>query len=105
MGGVTKDVDVLVVGGGNAGFCAAHATREVVDDVLVVERAPRQWAGGNTYYTGGGFLTVIDDFEKFRPLIEGLEPELLARVVVPRYTKDDFVTDMHRLTRGRCDPN
>jgi len=31
--------DVVVVGGGNAAFCAAHAAREYAERVLIVEKA------------------------------------------------------------------
>ena len=44
-------VDVLVVGGGNAGLCAAIAAREAGADVLLVEAASKEWRGGNSKYT------------------------------------------------------
>ncbi|MDX1377165.1 MAG: FAD-binding protein, partial [Burkholderiales bacterium] len=39
--------DVVVVGAGNAAFCAALAARERCERVLVLERAPEDEAGGN----------------------------------------------------------
>ena len=45
--------DVIVVGAGNAAFCAALAAREKVSKVLVLERAPEAASGGNSRYTGG----------------------------------------------------
>ena len=43
-------VDVIVVGAGNAAFCAALAAAEHsgVARVLMLERAPEDEAGGNT---------------------------------------------------------
>ncbi|MFE5122630.1 FAD-dependent oxidoreductase [Streptomyces sp. NPDC056669] len=49
--------DVIVVGGGNAGFCAAQSARQAGARVLVLEKAPRQWAGGNSYFTAGAMRT------------------------------------------------
>ena len=43
--------DVIVVGGGNAGFCAALAARETGASVLVIERAPFGEHGGNSRFT------------------------------------------------------
>ena len=43
--------DVLVVGGGNAGLCAALSAQLAGARVLVVEAAPRQLRGGNSRHT------------------------------------------------------
>ena len=43
--------DVLVVGGGNAGLCAALTAREAGVQVLVVDSAPRHMRGGNSRHT------------------------------------------------------
>src|SRR5919198_2624990 len=43
--------DVLVAGGGNAGLVAALEARAAGADVLLLERAAREWRGGNTKYT------------------------------------------------------
>jgi len=34
-------------------LCAAHAVRERVERMVVLEKAPREWADGNTYFTVG----------------------------------------------------
>jgi tricarballylate dehydrogenase len=44
-------VDVLVAGGGNAALCAAIEARRAGARVLLLERTPREWRGGNTKYT------------------------------------------------------
>ena len=39
--------DVIVIGGGNAAMCAALSAREHGARVLVLEKAPESWRGGN----------------------------------------------------------
>jgi len=48
---LTKRYDVLVVGGGNAGLCAAISARRSGAQVLVLEAAPKFYRGGNTRHT------------------------------------------------------
>jgi tricarballylate dehydrogenase len=95
--------DVVVVGAGNAAFCAAHAARERVERVLVLEKAPREWIGGNTYFTAGAFRSTYRGLDDLRPLLD-LSDEEAARIDLPPYSPDDFRADMRRLTEGRCDP-
>ncbi len=61
--------DVVVVGAGNAAFCAALAARERGASVLVLERAPREESGGNTRFTAGAFRVVYDGVADLRALI------------------------------------
>jgi tricarballylate dehydrogenase len=48
---LTKIYDVLVIGGGNAGLCAAITARQAGASVLVLEHAPRGMRGGNSRHT------------------------------------------------------
>jgi tricarballylate dehydrogenase len=43
--------DVAVLGGGNAGLCAALTARQAGASVIVLECAPRDFRGGNTRHT------------------------------------------------------
>ena len=63
--------DVVVVGARNAAFSVAHAAVERVGRVLL-EKAPREWAGGNSYFTAGAIRTTYDNLEDLRLIVENL---------------------------------
>jgi len=96
--------DVVVVGGGNAGFSAAHAARELGASVLLLEKTVQEEAGGNSYYTAGAFRVAFDGLEDLLPLLDDPTDERLATTVVPPYPETEFRHDMERITEGRCDP-
>ena len=96
--------DVVVVGGGNAGFCAAHAAREAGASVLLIEKTVEQEAGGNSFYTAGAFRVAFDDLEELVPLLDDETRALLPRTVVSPYPQSQFFEDMERITAGHCDP-
>ncbi len=43
--------DVLVIGGGNAGLCAAITAKQLSTNVLLLEAAPKHYRGGNSRHT------------------------------------------------------
>jgi tricarballylate dehydrogenase len=95
--------DIVIVGSGNAGFCAAHAARETGARVLLLEKCPAEEAGGNSFYSAGAFRLPYHGLDDLVPLLSGPDPRL-PDTVVPPYPERDFTADMHRLTGGRCDP-
>jgi tricarballylate dehydrogenase len=103
-GPITESYDVVVVGGGNAGFSAAHAAREHGSSVLLLEKASPEWVGGNSYFTAGAFRTTFSGLEELTPILDEVDQDTLKRTVLPAYTAADFMTDMQRITLGRCDP-
>ena len=96
--------DVVVVGGGNAGFSAAHAAREAGASVLLLEKTVQEEAGGNSYYTAGAFRVAFDRLDDLLPLLADRTDVRLATTVVPPYPQAEFRRDMERVTEGRCDP-
>src|SRR3989337_1297883 len=53
--------DVVIVGAGNAAFCAALAAAESGVSVLVLERAPANESGGNSRFTDRGIRFIPTD--------------------------------------------
>jgi len=98
-----RGYDVAIVGAGNAAFCAAHAAAERGRRVMVLEKAPREWAGGNSYFTAGAIRITYDGLGDLRPIVENVTDEDAAVTELPPYAPDDFRADMERVTEGRCD--
>jgi len=97
--------DVVIVGGGNAAFCAALAARERCERVLVLERAAEDEAGGNSRFTAGAMRVAYDGVEDLRRLMPDLSDEEVARTDFGTYTEEQFLDDMARVTQYRCDPD
>jgi len=97
--------DVIVVGGGNAAFCAALAAEENGARVLVLERAPEEEAGGNSRFTAGGFRCVYGGVEDLRKIIPDLSPQEIENTDFGTYTEEQFFDDMARVTQHRADPD
>lgn len=74
---VEKDTDVVVIGGGGAGFAAAVSAKEAGADVILVEKLAS--VGGNTLISGGEYAAPANDLQKE----EGIEDskELFAKDV------------------------
>lgn len=96
--------DVIVVGGGNAAFCAALSARERAGRVLVLERAPEAEAGGNSRFTAGLMRVAYGGVEDLKRVMPDLTAEEAARSDFGSYSADQFLDDMARVTEYRCDP-
>jgi tricarballylate dehydrogenase len=97
--------DVVVLGAGNAAFCAALAAREEGADVLVLERAPEEEAGGNTRFTAGAIRFAYRGVDDLRQLMPDLSDDEVARSDFGSYTENQFFDDMARVTESRTDPD
>jgi tricarballylate dehydrogenase len=95
--------DVIVVGAGNAAFCAALAAQEKGSRVLVLERAPEDENGGNSRFTAGAFRVAYRGVEDLVELMPDLTEEEIGRTDFGSYTEDAFFDDMFRVTRYRTD--
>lgn len=99
------DYDVILVGGGNAAFCAALAAKEKAARVLVLERAPEDEAGGNSRFTAGLMRVAYAGVDDLKKAIPDLSAEEIARTDFGTYTEEQFLDDMARVTEYRCDPD
>lgn len=95
--------DLVVVGGGNAGLCAAHAAAEEGASVLVLEKAEQARGGGNTFFTAGAFRVTHQGHGDLAPLLADPDMASDERVEIPAYPEEGFANDLYRLTHGRCD--
>ena len=95
--------DVVVVGAGNAALCAALAAAEKGARVVVLERAPAAESGGNSRFTAGAIRVAYAGVEDLQKIMPDLATEEVARTDFGSYTEDQFLDDMFRVTRYRCD--
>lgn len=79
--------DVIVVGGGNAALCAAICAAEKGVSVLLLERAPYPYRGGNSRHT-----------RNFR-----CAHEAPLGVLSNEYGEDEFFEDLLLVTKGNTD--
>lgn len=110
---LSQDWDVLVVGSGNAGFSAAISAAEnlhsadspsAMPRVLLIDKCPESWAGGNSYFTAGAMRFAHAGLADVLPLVDNVDTEELAgNIDLDPYTADDFLDDMDRVTAGRYD--
>ncbi len=79
--------DIVVVGGGNAGLCAAITAAEAGARVLLLEGAPKPYRGGNSRHT-----------RNFRCMHEGP-----LSVLEESYGEDEYFDDLLKVTGGKTD--
>lgn len=101
---VTEDVDVIVVGAGNAALCAAIAALERGATVRILECAPEEQRGGNSAFTGGAFRFAFDGVAQLKSLADISETEEAASDF-GSYPESEFFSDLAELSRYRADPS
>jgi tricarballylate dehydrogenase len=79
--------DVVVIGGGNAGLCAALTAQLAGARCIVLERAPRDFRGGNSRHT----RNLRCAHTKPDGILEG------------SYSEDEFRSDLRRVTGAPAD--
>lgn len=82
---LSKNFDLLVIGGGNAALCAAITAQECGARVLLLESAPREFRGGNSRHT-----------RNLRYMHERKNDHLTGP-----YLEDEFWDDLERVTGGQ----
>ncbi|MGZ8210710.1 MAG: FAD-dependent tricarballylate dehydrogenase TcuA [Burkholderiales bacterium] len=99
-----SEVDVLVVGKGNAALCAALAARDTGASVAMLEAAPEDESGGNSRFAGGVLRFVYDSVEDLQRFVDIPEDEA-KNADWESNTREQFYDDLYRVTSFRTDPN
>src|SRR3984885_14471614 len=100
-----QSADVIVVGAGNAAFCAALAAQEHGAKVLMLEAAPEEESGGNSRFTAGSIRVVYNGVDDIKTLVPDLTPAEVESTDFATYTAAQFFDDMARVTQHRADPD
>jgi tricarballylate dehydrogenase len=88
-GAVNKyEFDVVIVGGGIAGLCAAIAAHEAGVSAVLLEKAPPANRGGNTRFADAQ-MRFPHEADEYGPR---------------DYSVDDMYRDLMRISRGRANP-
>jgi succinate dehydrogenase/fumarate reductase flavoprotein subunit len=96
--------DCIVVGSGHAGSCAALTAVEAgLKRVLVIDKCPAEWVGGNGYFTAGAHRTVHDGLHDLLPIVTNVSAEQASQIDIDPYTAQQFTSDIMRLGNGRSD--
>ena len=96
--------DVIVVGSGNAGSSAAlSAIDHGCKNVLLIDKCPPEWAGGNSYFTAGAYRTVHSGLSDILDIVLNVDPRLATTIDMEPYTNEQFTGDIMRLSDGRSD--
>jgi tricarballylate dehydrogenase len=98
------DYDVVVVGAGNAALCAALSAHEGGARVLVLEKAPEEEKGGNSYFTAGGFRFAHEGLEDVRrDVLTDLSPAEAEQIDLPPHGRQHFYEQLMKVTRHQSD--
>src|ERR1700759_1668511 len=97
--------DVVVVGAGNAAFCAALAAQEQGAKVVMCEAAPEDESGGNSRFTAGSIRVVYNGVDDIKTLVPDLTPAEIETTDFGTYTADQFFDDMARIKQNHADPD
>jgi len=82
-----SDIDIAIIGGGNAGLCAAMTAAENGASVIILETAPKPYRGGNSRHT-----------RNFRCMHRGPLGPLQGN-----YVEEEYFDDLLKVTEGKTD--
>ena len=100
---IRPDVDVIVVGAGNAACASAASAVENGSSVVMIETAPEDMRGGNSAFTGGAFRFSHNGVDDLMDLCPSLADEDLENIDFGTYTHEQYYDDIFRMTQYRAD--
>ncbi len=105
MADETINYDVLVVGAGNAGLCAALAAHDAGARVGILEKAPKEERGGNSALTGH-MRFAYKSADDLVPLMNNPSDEVvrMIRERAPKRDEADLWDETMLTTNGESDP-
>ena len=96
--------DVVVVGAGNAALCAALSAQENGAGVLVVEKAPEEEKGGNSYFTAGGFRFAHEGLDDVaQDILSDLSNAERMQIDLPPHDRQHFYDQLMKVTHHQSD--
>jgi tricarballylate dehydrogenase len=95
-----KENTVLVIGSGNAAFCAAIAALDKGANVLMIEKADESQWGGNSRYTAGAMRFAYDSNADLMPLLKNPDDERTPITEFGSYPKSKFLADLEHFNEG-----
>ena len=101
---LNKTWDIVIVGTGAAALTAALSaatTTQPSPRILLVDKAPEEWAGGNGYFTAAAYRTRHNGLEDILPIVSNVSEEMKDKIDLPAYTEQNFHDDLQRVTEGR----
>ncbi|WP_134440950.1 FAD-binding protein, partial [Methylacidiphilum caldifontis] len=73
--------------------------------VLVLEKAPKEWRGGNSYFTGGAFRFAFDNVSELKALLPDVSDSEFSHYEIDPYPEDQYFDDLVAVTEGLTDPD
>src|SRR3954465_11142515 len=103
--GNVEQTDVLVIGAGMAGLCAAIAARHAGASVIVLEKAPEAERGGNTRFSNGAIRAVYTSSQDIDALVGGLSASERERSEFGADSREQYYDDLARVIQYRSHPD
>lgn len=98
------EYDCIVIGSGHAGSCAAIAAAEVgVQRILMIDKCPEEWVGGNGYFTAGAHRTVHRGLDDLMTILPDTPHYTVENIDISPYSAEEFHADIMRLGEGKPD--
>ncbi len=96
-------IDIVVVGGGNAALCAAIAARLEGASVTLLEAAPFERRGGNSWFTDGAIRFAHGGLDEVREIIPEMSDEEASRIDLPPFPSEAFESELMSMSGGKAD--